>query len=54
MSTRELRGNALTLRVPSELPSLNRDACRILLEILVELTEVPVLEAPRERGRRDC
>jgi hypothetical protein len=39
---------------PDELPVLNRRASRILLAILVRLTEVEVLEGPQEGGSRDC
>jgi hypothetical protein len=44
----------VTVRLPDELPVLNRAASRILLEILVELTEVQVLDGPREETDRDC
>jgi hypothetical protein len=40
----------ITVRFPAKLPSLNREASRILLAILVELTEVEVLDGPEERG----
>lgn len=43
----------ITVRVPSELPVLTPEVCRILLDILIELTEVPVLDPPRERGCND-
>lgn len=39
---------AVTVRVPAELPELSRRAARILLGILVRLTEVPVLDGPVE------
>lgn len=44
----------VTVRVPCEPPVLNRESSRILLAILIELTEVPVLDGPRERGSNDC
>ncbi len=44
----------VTVRLPAELPVLNRTASRILLAILVELTEVEVLDGPMEGGGRDC
>jgi hypothetical protein len=44
----------ITVRVPDELPVLTRRAARILLAILVELTEVEVLDGPRERRSDDC
>lgn len=50
MSTVDRDDRKLTVRVPAEPPVLNREACRILLDILIELTEVPVLDEPRERG----
>jgi hypothetical protein len=37
----------IVVRVPDELPTLTRRACRILLAILVELTEVEVLDGPQ-------
>ncbi len=40
----------LTVRVPAELPMLSRSVSRILLAVLVELTEVPILDGPLERG----
>lgn len=39
---------AVTVRFPDELPALSRRAARILLGILVRLTEVPVLDGPAE------
>jgi hypothetical protein len=51
-------GNAdeerVTVRLPDELPTLNRAAGRILLAILVELTEVEALDGPLEGRDRDC
>jgi hypothetical protein len=44
----------ITVRVPDELPVLSKRAARILLDILVELTEVEVLDGPQERGSDDC
>lgn len=41
----------ITVRVSSEPPVLTTESCRILLNILIELTEVPVLDAPREGVR---
>jgi hypothetical protein len=43
----------VTVRVPVEAPVLNRTVSRILLAILVELTEVEVLDRPLERGGHD-
>ena len=42
----------VTVRLPAELPTLAAGAARALLAILVELTEVPVLDPP-EKGTRD-
>lgn len=42
------------VRVPDQLPSLNRKASAILLAILIELTEVEALDGPGERGIDDC
>lgn len=39
-----------TVRVPAGLPSLTRPACRALLAILIELTEVVVLDGPSGKG----
>lgn len=51
------RGNAdderVTVRVPAELPVLNRTASRIILAILVELTEIEVLDRAVEGDERD-
>lgn len=44
----------VTVRLPDELPVLTATASRILLAILVELTEVEVLDGPPEGGDRDC
>ena len=46
-------GERIAVRVPDKLPVLSRRAARILLDILVELTEVEVLDGPRERGSDD-
>jgi hypothetical protein len=44
----------VTVRLPDELPALNREASRILLAILVELTEVEALDGPMGGRDRDC
>ena len=44
----------ISVQVPVELPPLTQQASRILLAILVELTEVEVLDEPSGRGPRDC
>ena len=38
------------VRLPAEPPSLSRVASRTLLAILVELTDVPVLDKPEGQG----
>jgi hypothetical protein len=43
-------GRPLEVRLPDEPPPLNREAARVLLGILVELTNVPVLGGPEEGG----
>lgn len=52
MSTAHREGDRITVHVPTELPSLTPRVSRILLAILIELTEVPVLDGPSE-GDRD-
>ena len=54
MKAHDKDGESITVRVPDELPVLNRRSARILLGILVELTEVEVLDGPQERGPDDC
>lgn len=44
----------IVVRVPDELPILSREASRILLSILVELTKVEVLGGPQEGGASVC
>ena len=53
MSAGQDRDEPLVVRVPDELPVLNRSASRILLHMLIERTTVPVLDEPVERGRCD-
>ena len=43
-------GDDVWVRLPAELPPLSRVASRTLLAILVELTDVPVLDKPEGRG----
>ena len=43
-------GDDVSVRLPVEPPSLSRVASRTLLTILVELTDVPVLDKPEGRG----
>ncbi|WP_199444085.1 hypothetical protein [Umezawaea beigongshangensis] len=44
----------IAVRLPSELPVLTPNTSRILLAILVELTELEVLDGPPEGGDDDC
>jgi hypothetical protein len=44
----------IEVRLPEELPVLNKRASRILLAILVRLTEVEVPDGPMEGDGRDC
>lgn len=45
---------AITVNVPTELPILTRRASRILLAMLIEATEVEILEGSSGRGIDDC
>jgi hypothetical protein len=45
-----VHGDGLVIQLPAEMPLLTRPAWRALLAILVELTEVPVLDKPSDRG----
>ena len=47
-------GDDVTVRLPEEPPVLTTATSRILLAILVELTEVEVLDRPPGGGDRDC
>lgn len=47
MTRRDAEDERVTVRLPDELPVLSRSASRILLSILVDLTQV---EAPDETG----
>ena len=42
--------DGVTVRLPVERPPLTQAASRVLLAILIELTEVPVLDVADERG----
>lgn len=50
MTSDDRAEEGITVHVPTELPVLTPHVSRILLAILVELTEVEVLDGPRERG----
>lgn len=53
MTSDDVENERVTFRLPAELPVLTRSASRILLAILIELTEVEVLGGPEETGD-DC
>lgn len=44
----------LKFNPPTELPVLTREVSRILLEVLIRVTEVEALDAPREGRVDDC
>ena len=44
----------VTVHVPADPPVLTRQVARILLELLIEYTDVEALDGPRERGLYDC
>ena len=48
------QGDEVKVYLPRELPALTPTTSRILLEILVELTEVEALDGPRDGGDGDC
>lgn len=54
MSAADLDGDGITVHLPTELPVLTKPVSRILLAILVELTEVEILGGPPEGTRNDC
>jgi hypothetical protein len=53
MTRRNDEEGPVVVRLPDELPVLSRDASRILLAILVELTEVEAPGGPLKGGDRD-
>jgi hypothetical protein len=54
MTSADVDRDRVTVRLPAEVPVLSRAASRILLAILVELTEVEVLDGPVEGDGYDC
>lgn len=54
MSSRGDGKEAPTVRVPDELPVLRRSINRILLDILVDLTEVETLDGSSGEGSHDA
>lgn len=54
MTRDNTRDQRVTVRLPAELPVLNRTASRILLAILIDLAEVEVPDRATEGDERDC
>jgi hypothetical protein len=54
MTSGDAEDKHIKFRFPDELPVLNRRASRILLAILVRLTEVEALDGPLGEGSHDC
>jgi hypothetical protein len=54
MSADEVQGGELRFNPPSELPVLTREVSRILLDMLIRLTEVEAPDGPREGRADDC
>ena len=54
MSVDDASAGQLRFNPPAELPTLTREVSRILLGILIRLTEVEDPDGPRERGMDDC
>lgn len=54
MIAEEPQDGELRFNPPAELPVLTREVSRILLDVLIRVTEVEALDAPRERGTDDC
>lgn len=54
MSCDEPNGEAVKVQLPAELPVLSPPVSRILLGILVELTEIEVPDGPPKEGSDDC
>ena len=53
MSAGDLDAESITVHVPPEIPMLTMSVSRTLLVILVELTEVKILNRSPERIRGD-
>lgn len=54
MTSHDPEKDELTVRLPDELPVLTPSVSRILLDILVELTEVEPLDGPTDKEPHDC
>ena len=51
--TRTDKGDPLVVHVPAELPVLTKQVSRALLTLLIELTEIGVLDGLPTEGRSD-
>jgi hypothetical protein len=54
MTTGHLDEDSITVHVPPEPPMLTRTVSRVLLGILVELTDVEILDQPQGGAGSDC
>ena len=54
MSARDPDSDGITVHLPPEPPMLTTPVSRILLAILVEPTDVEVLDQPQGRDPDDC
>ena len=54
MSGEEVDEQQIEVRLPDELPVLTQEVSRILLAVLVELTEVEALDGPPGKETHDC
>jgi len=54
MKARAESADRITVNVPDELPTLTLRASRVLLAILVELTDITTLGDSDGGGPRDC
>jgi hypothetical protein len=54
MSTEDREERRLTVRFPGKLPVLTPEVSRILLDILIDITETEVPDGPTREVTRDC
>ena len=54
MSVDDPDADGITVHLPPEPPMLTMPVSRILLAVLVELTEVEILDQPPEGAASDC
>lgn len=54
MTRRDAEDERVTVRLPGELPVLSRTVSRILLSILVDLTDIEASDETGEGNRCDC